>query len=107
MIRQMVVRCVLLGFAAAYASRAPADEPSYRGRTLTEWRTMLETDPKPGRRQAALMVIDLLGAKEPATVRAVGKALRTDASEDVRLQAAQVLVNLGPDSREALDDLAA
>src|SRR5947209_16331134 len=86
---------------------APADEPSYRGRSLTQWREMLATDPKPSRRQAALMVIEVLGVKDPTTVRAVGRAVRTDVEPDVRQRAAQILGNLGAEAREAIDDLAA
>src|SRR4051794_25424605 len=107
MISRSAVCWVACGMMAAAASRATADEPSYRGRTLTEWRTMLESDPKPEKRQAAVLVIEVLGAKEPVTIRAVGKAARADSNDDVRLAAAQLLVNLGADAREAMDDLAA
>lgn len=107
MSRNRCLWCVAVGLLAMAAGSVGADEPSYRGRTLSEWKAMLEGDPKPQRRQAALMVIEALGAKDPATVRSVGKALRTDASDDVRQQAAQLLANLGPDAREGLDDLAA
>src|SRR5690349_22142611 len=98
---------LFLGCLVALAPRATADEPTLKGRTLGDWLKMLESDPKPERRQAALIAIELLGAKAPPAVRGIGKAARTDASEDVRRQAAQLLGSLGGDAREALDDLVA
>src|SRR5438067_1719132 len=87
--------------------RCGADEPGLRGRTLSECVKMLEADPRPERRQAALIALEVLGAKSPPAVRAVGKAARADASADVRRQAAQLLGGLGAEAREAIDDLAA
>src|SRR5438128_6479062 len=77
---------VLVTLVAA-APTVRAQEPSFRGRPLSEWLKMLESDPKPEHRQAALMVVEVLGSKASTTVRAVGKAARTDANADVRRQA--------------------
>src|SRR5688572_6123368 len=97
---------LLIVYVLFAAGRSVADEPMLKGRTLTEWLKMLESDPKPERRQASLLAIEVLGAKTSPAVRGIGKAVRSDSSDDVRRQAAQLLGSLGADAREALDDLA-
>src|SRR5205823_11370698 len=76
-------------------------------RTLPEWIKMLQSDPKPERRQGAVLAIEVLGAKSRESMLALGKAVRSDADDEVRRSAAQLLGNFGSDARDGLDDLAA
>src|SRR4051812_34552222 len=88
----------LLGLLlAATAPAIRADEPKIYGRTLADWLKMLESDPKPDRRQAALSAIEVFGGKSREAILGVGKAVRKDADEEVRRAAAQLLGSLGAD----------
>src|SRR5437868_4990431 len=89
------------------AARVRADEPKLYNRTLPEWIKMLQSDPKPERRQGAVLAIEVLGAKSRESMLALGKAVRSDADDEVRRSAAQLLGAFGPDARDGLDDLAA
>src|SRR5207245_9641776 len=96
----------LLGLALVVVA-GRGDEPKLYNRTVPEWIKMLQTDPKPERRQGAVLAIEVLGAKSREAMQALGKSVRSDADEEVRRASAQLLGNFGGDARDGLDDLAA
>lgn len=87
------------------SSRIAAEEPSFSGRKLSEWQTMLKEDPTPRKRRAAVVALGQIGADNrevlPIVLVAVGKALRADASPAVREQAALVLGQQRVDEKTA------
>src|SRR5688572_32300217 len=80
-----VLGLALVVFASA---RTLADEPKLYNRTLSEWIKLLHTDPKPERRQGAVMAIEVMGTKSREAILALGKAVRSDADDEVRRSAA-------------------
>ena len=89
------------------AASLHADEPVLKGRNLTEWLAMLDADPKPERRRASVVALEILGDKSPRVVKALGKAARADADDEVRRQSIQLLASIPAEARDAVDDLAA
>lgn len=87
------------------APRLAAEEPTFGGRKLSEWQTMLKEDPTPRKRRAAVVALGQIGADNrevlPGVLVAVGKALRADASPAVRQQAAVVLGQQRVDDKTA------
>ena len=85
--------------------RLAAEEPSFSGRKLSEWQTMLKEDPTPRKRRAAVVALGQIGADNrevlPVVLVAVGKALRADASPAVREQAAVVIGQQRVDEKTA------
>ena len=47
----------------AVPARPSDDETRVKGRTLTDWLKMLESDPRPEYRQAALIAIEILNPR--------------------------------------------
>lgn len=92
-----MIRAVLLSFLLSLMVTAPSitQEPSYNGRTLSEWQAMLKEDPVPRKRRAALVALGQLGQSHaehlPAIVLLAGKTLRNDSAAVVREQAATLL----------------
>jgi HEAT repeat protein len=108
MLRRSFYLVVLAGLAAAAPARA--QEPTFNGRKLSEWMTILKEDDTPRKRRAAVVALGQIGAGSRdhlgAVIAAVGKALRTDASPAVREQAAVVLGQMKPEeAAAALTDL--
>jgi HEAT repeat protein len=96
--------------AAAWAAPAPAQDPEFGGRKLSEWLTILKEDEVVRKRRAAVVALGQIAAAHRDSagpvVAAVGRALRTDASPAVREQAAVVLGQMRPEeSAAALTDL--
>jgi HEAT repeat protein len=72
--------------------RAEEDEPVAFNKKLSEWLTMLRSDPEPRHRQAALLALEKIGPKRSRqVVPAVVTALRDDKDVEVRLGAAGLL----------------
>lgn len=97
---------------AAFAPPAPADEPVFNDRKLSEWVLMLKDDPLPRKRRAAVVALGQLAGtgRDAATTAflAIGKAVQADASPLVRQQAAEVLGQQKPDDAVVVvSDLAA
>ncbi len=94
------------------APTAPADEPAFNDRKLSEWVRMLRDDPLPRKRRGAVVALgQLAGAGRDAGLtafQALGKAVQADASAVVRQQAAEVLGQQKPDDAVVVvSDLAA
>lgn len=86
-------------------ARAAAQEPSFQGRTLTEWVGDLEHGEAPYTRHAACWAIAEIGpAAAPRAVPALVKAL-SDEYPIVRYAAANTLKELGPAAAEAIPAL--
>jgi HEAT repeat protein len=89
------------------ATTAVADDennPSYNGRTMSEWMTMLREDSLPRKRRAAVIALGQLAAenRQPngpieRILPALARALRADANAGVRSQAAIVLAQQPPE----------
>src|SRR4051794_7144103 len=97
MLRLAALALGFLGYVAVArpaASEVDDAQPTVRGKTAAQWLSMLQTDPKPERRQASVIAIGILGAKVEGTVPGLAGALKdTDAS--VRRSAAQALGEMG------------
>lgn len=109
MLRSHTVVVILAGLGLAGMTRA--DEPSFNGRKLSEWLTVLKEDETPRKRRAAVVALGQIATDHRdslgSVVAAVGRALRTDASPAVREQAAVVLGQMRPEeTAAALTDLA-
>ena len=109
MLRSLTTVVVLAGLGLAGTARA--DEPTFNGRKLSEWLTVLKEDETPRKRRAAVVALGQIatGHRDSVgtVVAAVGRALRTDASPAVREQAAIVLGQMRPEeTAAALTDLA-
>ena len=103
MVRGLLI--VLLSAGSA-EYQTPKDQPKVvRGKTASEWIELLEKDPKPERRRAALVALSILGPKEPGVVVGVSTGLN-DSDAAVRRQAAQTLGEMAPAAKVALDSLA-
>ena len=101
--------CLALAVVALAALSAPCaeEEPSLRGRTVSQWLTLLH-DPqaKVEHRRVALVAMGIFGAKVKGVVPGVVQALRDDAAAEVREGAARTLGQMGPEAKEAVEALA-
>ncbi len=91
-----------------------AEEPSFNGRTVTEWMAMVKEDALPRKRKAAIIALGQIASESKdahkAALTAIVKAMKTDANAGVRGQAAAILgqqptesaVLFVPDFAEAL-----
>ncbi len=74
---------------------AMADEPSFNGRTVTEWMAMVKEDALPRKRKAAIIALGQIASESKdahkAVLTAIVKAMKTDANAGVRGQAAAIL----------------
>jgi len=72
-----------------------AEEPSFNGRTVTEWMTMVKEDALPRKRKAAIIALGQIASDSKDAHKAVlvviVKAMKTDANAGVRGQAAVIL----------------
>ncbi len=110
MLRRSLLVLAVLAVLVALAGNGRSQEPTFNGRKLSEWLTVLKEDETPRKRRAAVVALGQIGAASSehlgTVVAAVGKALRTDASPAVRGQAAVVLGQMRPEeAAAALTDL--
>lgn len=83
---------LLLLAVLALPSLAADDEPVVRGKTASEWATLLRESKEPKYRQGALIALELMGPFQSRRVLpAVSGALREDSSDLVRKKAANAL----------------
>ena len=72
-----------------------AEEPSFNGRTVTEWMAMVKEDAFPRKRKAAIIALGQIASESKdahkAVLTAIVKAMKTDANAGVRGQAAVIL----------------
>ena len=86
--------------------RAQGDtEPKVRGKTASEWITLLRTAKPADQRRAAVIALGILGAKQLDVVPSLAQAVN-DADELVRITAIQTLGGMEQDARGAVDVLA-
>lgn len=109
MTRRFLLALLALAFALPIAARA--EEPSFNGRTVSEWLAILKDDPLVRKRKAALVSLGqmLSGSEEvqKKAVPAIAKSLKVDGNAGVRGQAAGVLGQLPVESAPLfLGDLA-
>lgn len=85
---------VACGMAVASPS-LPAQEPSFNGKSMTEWMTMLKEDSLARKRRAAVLALEQIMLEEKETADKVlpvlARTLRTDANTTVRQQVVAVL----------------
>ena len=69
---------IVLLFLLPLTPRLAAEEPSFGGRKLSEWQTMLKEDPTPRKRRAAVVALGQIGADNreviPVVLVAIGCA---------------------------------
>ena len=92
-----VIGAVLIS-AGAGAARAQ----EVLGKTKAEWLGVLQKDPKPELRKAAVIALGILGPAQKDVLPVLSKALQEDKDELVRLQVVATLGSLG---RNELKDL--
>lgn len=89
------MRSVLFLCTVLLASPVAADEPSFNGRPLAGWLSVLKEDPLPRKRRAAAIALGQIVADSPDTretvLPALGRSVRKDSSPAVRAAAAGVL----------------
>jgi HEAT repeat protein len=72
-----------------------AQEPSFNGRTLSEWQTILKEDATPRKRRAAVIALGQISTNSkdslPQIVLTISKALRSDPAVAVREEASSFL----------------
>lgn len=88
-----------------------ADDPSFNGRTLTEWLAILKDDTLVRKRRAAVVSIgQMMSGNSDARTKAIpalAKALKTDGNAGVRAQVANLLGQQGvEDAAQFLPDVA-
>jgi HEAT repeat protein len=90
-------RIILISVVALLAA-APlpaADEPSFNGRSLSEWLAILKDDPLVRKRKAALVALgQMISGSEESQKKAIpgiAKAMKVDGTAGVRAQAATLL----------------
>jgi HEAT repeat protein len=98
----------LLLLALPAPGRAADDDPVIQTKKLSEWLKMLESDPKPERRRAALLAVELIGPRRSRKVVPALVAALRDAEERVREGAAAALGRIADkavNASERADDL--
>jgi HEAT repeat protein len=92
---------LLLSLLFVPRSAAREDEPSVQGKKLSEWVEMLQNDSEVKHRRVAVIALQLAGVKQHnRTIAPLTRALREDASEDVREMAASALGGLAGSARK-------
>jgi HEAT repeat protein len=90
--RPVFLLALLLGLALVPSVRADDDDPAFRGKALSEWLQMLQSDDNPNHRQAAVIALHLIGPKKSRKiVPALVTVLREDQDAKVRVRAAGAL----------------
>ena len=73
------------------------DNPSVRGKKITEWVKILHEDPEPRKRQAALLILEFTGTKVKRIVPALLKEMRENSDDSIRARCAELVVKLKDD----------
>ena len=99
--------CLLLDAHCDIWSRKQDDtaEPKVRGKTASEWITLLRTAKPADQRRAAVIALGILGPKQLDVVPSLAQAVG-DPDELVRITAIQTLGGMDQDARGAVDVLA-
>jgi HEAT repeat protein len=95
----------LLLCSASPLARAD-DDPSLRGKKASEWVKQLLDDPKPARRQTALLALEALAPQTKRAMEGVVLAVRSEKDADVRKEVVRLLGRLDPMSQVAMQALA-
>lgn len=97
----------LVAVLAALPTARPArgDDPEFNGRKMSAWMALLQDDPAPRKRRAAVVALTQIIAtgtlpeeNQDTIYQLFGKILRNDPNEGVRAQAANVLGQVRVDS---------
>ena len=96
--------CCLMFVASAVRAQDDS-EPKVRGKTASEWITLLRTAKPADQRRAAVIALGILGAKQLDVVPSLAQAVG-DPDELVRITAVQTLGGMDQDARGAVDVLA-
>jgi HEAT repeat protein len=94
----------LLASSAPGARAQEDDNPTVRGRKITEWIKILHEDPELRKRQAALLVLEFTGAKVKRIVPALLKEMRENSEDTIRARCAELVVKLKEENPERLID---
>ena len=96
---------VVLLMALTPLVRAEDDDPSYRGKKLTEWVELMQNGKNYDQRRAGLLALRLIGPRKSRKVTsALIAALRENSDEKIRAAAASTLGDFAAKARED-DDL--
>ena len=71
--------------------RASDDDPTIRGKSLTEWLKVLHDDPDVKKRQIAILIVDKFGTKSKLVLPALLKELRDNSEPAIRARCAALL----------------
>lgn len=101
----MLKHLVLVALLAIPAVARSQDD-KLGGKTCGEWLVVLKEHKEVKFRRAALVVLEVYGAKTRGVVAGLQEALEKDAEPEIRRDAALLLGRMGPDSKEAVPFLA-
>jgi HEAT repeat protein len=99
----VAILCLVWLSPFASSQDKKSEEPSYRGRTLSEWRRDLKAEDAEVRRKAALALAQMKAEAKPA-VRDLAVALK-DTNLQVRVAAATAIWRLGPIAKDAAPEV--
>jgi HEAT repeat protein len=101
---RLILSAFLLSLLLVPASAQEKEEPSFRGKTLTEWRKDLKDRNAEVRRGAALALAQM-GKDATPGVPDLAAVMQKDEKANVRLAAATALWRLGPIAKAAAADV--
>lgn len=84
------------------ALAATAQVDTIQGKTPAQWIDTLKSHENVKYRKAALIVLEVYGAKTPGVASAVSTALREDADPQIRRESAMLLGRMGEDAKSAV-----
>jgi HEAT repeat protein len=100
----VMLGALLLAFASSRQALAQDDDPTVRGKKISEWVKILHEDPELRKRQAALLVMEFTGAKVKRIVPALLKEMRENSEESIRARCAELVIKLR-DEKDPTDRL--
>jgi HEAT repeat protein len=101
-----MIRCAVLAIIIAAPCAAAQQDDKVLGKKSAEWLTILKDHKETKWRRAALIALEVFGARTRGVLPAVLEALDKDKEPEVRREAALLLGRMGPDAKEAVGPLA-
>src|SRR4051794_32914347 len=92
---------ILVAFGMLTATEMASAQGKIGGKTTEEWITLLHGKEKSDKRQAAVIILELIGPGDILILPALIETLKTDTDVDVRTAVAQALGRMGPKGKES------
>jgi len=91
LLSSLILGAFLIALAPLPRIAASDDDPTIRGKSLTEWLKALHDDPDPKKRQLAMLIVEKFGAKSKLVLPALLKELRDNSEPALRARSATLL----------------